>query len=272
LFGDSHFSTVAIADLAYANDFEPGFTSKEAGRPAKMFEEKRRLRIVAGTEPEPGVTHAELEMDSRGRYYCPCDATKPFRKRRQMHQVPTRFGKDFILNCEHCPRRDIEYRTNRTGGKIPLGNGHWQRGTVGTLVRALRHDDRRALAISHYSRNLHEHDHSLFRFMGLLSTERLSQRKHITGKFRHDLWYALGAIVFNETINRNFENERVSREELDWHDLYVAAVRNGASAVSRKDARKDNEERKAASSAERAARKRRKRNAQPPGEEAQAAA
>ena len=48
------------------------------------------------------------------------------------------------------------------------------------------------LAVSHYIRQLHERNHSLLRHIGLLASERLSQRKNMIGKFRHDLWYGLG--------------------------------------------------------------------------------
>ncbi|MGD0716155.1 MAG: hypothetical protein ABSB24_18560 [Gaiellaceae bacterium] len=62
----------------------------------------------------------------------------------------------------------------------------------------------------------------------------------------HLFWYAL---VYNLIIIYNLAAGRVSREKLDWHDQFVSAVRNGASAV---DA---NERRRGISGAERAARR-----------------
>lgn len=269
LFGDSHYCTVPVHGAAYAHGFEPGFTSRDAGKPREMLEAKRRLRIVKETNPhseaeireDPDLQYAVLEMDTRGRYYCPCDAGKPIKKREPMTQVPNRFGIDFTLHCAHeqCKKAKVFYWTNRTGGQVELANGHWKRGEVGTLVRTLRHDDRRTLAVSHYTRELHERNHSLLRHMGLLASERLSQRKHITGKFRHDLWYALGAFVFNATINANYANGRVSREELDWDDLYVNAVRNGSQARSNKDTRNANAAEKKGKSAAAAASARNRR-------------
>ena len=129
-----------------------------------------------------------------------------------MRQIANRFGIDFDVHCVHCVRSKIWYRTGRRGPDTDLGNGRWKRGAVSTDLRALRHDDRRTIAVAHNIREHHESSHSMLRHMGLLANERLSQRKHITGKFRHDFWYALGALVYNLMIIHNLAAGRVSRK------------------------------------------------------------
>lgn len=223
----------ALAEAGLRPGFEPPDTAEVIGR---IVARRRRPRGHADTK-------LTFDIRSDGAVLCPCDRRLDAPERRPMRRTAGKSGPrgHFHVACENptCNRRGERFYVSAQAPVIvTTDDGRTEARLYRTLTTALPAYESRVRASSFKCLQAIESHHSVLQEKFDLAHDDRRGRRRFFGQFAHELYYALGDLLWNLDVLTNLRAHGLGKV-IEWDEQAERASANNRAVARRRSVERE---------------------------------